>query len=430
MRTRVISFCKLLDILETPMKPEWNDLVSAMQDAVAAWRPLVPSLPPTFTTNNGVTIQVGDLTQSLDLVLTQLELVTSNHGVDPVALVHVEANLRSTVPAILGTIAQIQNGFNPVHINQLVSQLWNLKTQLPYMSPLSAAPGLESTVAEIDLRATAASLQELLSTCRTASNDVIGMVSKVQTSLELSKELEATIENHSRLAGAAKISTEGAASTAAAARDEIVASLNELNAGLTKLSQQQGNVDSLLSKASTSVALAAKDGLASSFAKQAEALGKRSFYFAASAALGVACLANLSIGFLLGWGDMPAVFKDGVVEPAALLARLMALGPMLWFTWFCVRQYSTLSRLQADYAFKTSSALAYIGYRNEMSDNPDMVKLLQELAIRNFGAPPTRLFDRSNASSPADELVKQAMAKGGLLDRLAENIKGGGSGKS
>lgn len=405
------------------MKPNWDDLVSAMQDAVTAWRPLVPSLPSSFTTNNGVTVAVGDLTHSLEMALVQLKMVASSPAADPVAVVHVEANLRSLIPGIVSAVDQMRNGNNPAHINQLLSHLWSLKNQLPWMSPLSAAPGLESTVAEIDLRATAASLQELLETCRAGSSDVTSMASQVRTALEQSKEMEAAIESHSRLAGAAKISTESAASTASAARDEIVVSLNELNTALTKLSQQQGNVDAMLEKASTSVALAAKDGLAKSFAIRQGQLFRGSMGFAFAFAVGILGLTASGVVLLLGWAGIPPLFQAGAIEPAALLTRLMVLGPLLWLTWFSSRQYGVLSRLEEDYAFKKASALAYVGYRDEMSDDPEMIKLLKESAIRNFASTPTRLLDKSNPSTPAHELIDKALTKDGVLDKLLDRLK-------
>ena len=56
--------------------------------------------------------------------------------------------------------------------------------------------------------------------------------------------------------------------------------------------------------------------------------------------------------------------------------------------------------------------MAFAGYRNEMGADSDMLKLLQESAIRNFGANPTKmLFKRADAASPLHEMLEKILEK-------------------
>ena len=56
--------------------------------------------------------------------------------------------------------------------------------------------------------------------------------------------------------------------------------------------------------------------------------------------------------------------------------------------------------------------MAFTGYRNEVAADPELLKLLQESAIKNFGANPARfLLKKPDASSPLHEVFDKALDK-------------------
>ena len=139
---------------------------------------------------------------------------------------------------------------------------------------------------------------------------------------------------------------------------------------------------------------------------------------------GIAILIAGILATTAGWITFtPLINSKGVIDPWGALARLMLTGPAIWFTWFAAKQYGHTTRLIEDYAFKEAAALAFVGYKREMGDDDEMLKLLRETAIKNFGASPTRMLTKEDAASPIHELVDKALEDKGIFDRLIELLK-------
>ncbi|OYQ18563.1 hypothetical protein CHR90_09810 [Elstera cyanobacteriorum] len=68
--------------------------------------------------------------------------------------------------------------------------------------------------------------------------------------------------------------------------------------------------------------------------------------------------------------------------------------------------------MREDYAFKEATAMAFVGYRNEMSQDADMLKLLQESAIRNFASSPLEAISKKDeVASPIHDLLEKSLSK-------------------
>ena len=141
--------------------------------------------------------------------------------------------------------------------------------------------------------------------------------------------------------------------------------------------------------------------------------------------LGLFCLFAFTIISIIysDFYHLPAIVKNGGFDAWGALLRLLLASPIIWFTWFAVRQYGNNVALIEDYAFKEASALAFVGYRKDMEDDVDMVKLLRESAIRNFSYAPSRLISSSEASSPLQELFEKAFQDKGAFDKLISMLK-------
>ncbi len=117
--------------------------------------------------------------------------------------------------------------------------------------------------------------------------------------------------------------------------------------------------------------------------------------------------------FLLGWNYIFPLVENGV-DIKSMIARITLVSPLIWLAWFAAIQYSRVLRLSEDYAFKEAAAMAYVGYRDEMGDDKELVRLLQEYAIRTFGDNPSRLLAKqAERVSPVD----------GLFGRICETFK-------
>lgn len=108
--------------------------------------------------------------------------------------------------------------------------------------------------------------------------------------------------------------------------------------------------------------------------------------------VGILFITFFGVALVFGYHSIPSIIRDGSIDISSLLTRLLLLGPPIWFTWFAVKQYANARRLIVDYAFKEASTLAFVGYQREMHEDADMIKLLRESAINNFGNQPTRIF--------------------------------------
>lgn len=86
---------------------------------------------------------------------------------------------------------------------------------------------------------------------------------------------------------------------------------------------------------------------------------------------------------------------------------IISLGAPLWFAWISTKQISQRFKLSEDYAFKSSVAKAYEGYRKEASRiDPILEARLFSNALFRLEEPPLRLVDDENHGSPWHELFK------------------------
>ena len=97
----------------------------------------------------------------------------------------------------------------------------------------------------------------------------------------------------------------------------------------------------------------------------------------------------------------------------AFMHGLPFAAPAIWLGWFSARQISILSRIQEDYAYKASTAVAFEGYKKEVvsADDNELLKKLLETAITNFGANPVRLYDGKiqDHGHPIEALIEKVL---------------------
>jgi hypothetical protein len=149
-----------------------------------------------------------------------------------------------------------------------------------------------------------------------------------------------------------------------------------------------------------------KVGLAKSFQDKRKELTTTWRLWAGAFGLGILALS------LIGWFVLLPLIQDSKTDMVAFASRFLLSSPVIWFTWFAARQYGHVLRISEDYAFKEAAAMAFAGYRNEVAADPDLLKLLQESAIKNFGANPSKLLlKKADASSPVHEAIDKLLEK-------------------
>ncbi len=100
--------------------------------------------------------------------------------------------------------------------------------------------------------------------------------------------------------------------------------------------------------------------------------------------------------------------------------RLPFLAPLVWLGWFSALQYGNTIRLEEDYRFKTSTAKAFIGYRDHMAHLKDVdlenagnaLALLSARTVEVLSIEPGRLLGKShNEATPSGGILGLTSAR-------------------
>lgn len=156
----------------------------------------------------------------------------------------------------------------------------------------------------------------------------------------------------------------------------------------------------------TTLRLASKHGMASSFQQRKQELKAPLIFWASLFSLSMASLVVLGIYFIV-----PELKTAGAGDIAQLLVRVTLLAPLIWLGWMSAKQYGYVSRIREDYSFKYASALAFEGYKKEATEgHPEVLEDLLKVATENMALNPLRIYGPdSNHASPLQELVASAL---------------------
>lgn len=148
-------------------------------------------------------------------------------------------------------------------------------------------------------------------------------------------------------------------------------------------------------------------GLASAFEERARSLTKTGWFWVGF--LVVALGAGLLVGydrldefrrFLATNEDPDKIWWSGLLS-------LLSVGGPIWLAWISTRHIGQNFRLAEDYAFKSSVAKAYEGFRREAMDvDPEMAHLLLRSTFARLDEAPIRLLDKAESSSPMQEILE------------------------
>jgi hypothetical protein len=402
------------------MRTNLSPILNQIQNSKDLWDRVAPQLPQQEV-QPGFGVAVTDITRAFDEVITLLK-AAEDREVDGIAwCVH-----KPTFDGIPSAMAQFFNahGNNPAQISasstQICSWLWSLKTSMMQLIPIHPESARLSPDFERVMTGKIEEAQEWFKRSETLKSDILqiqttareilttiqGQQEQSQGVVQTIQGILTTVQGQEREAGTAKtnaISSAATANTDATTVSKLVQELTssvEIKAALFKeFENRRDEISGLLENAN-------KVGLARSFSE------KRKELTWTWRAWAIAFLAGISGLLWIGLAELLPLLKAGSPDLVAVIVRFLVAAPLVWFTWFAARQYAHVLRISEDYAFKEAAAMAFAGYRNEMGADPNMLKLLQESAIRNFGANPAEmLLKRSDAASPLHEVLERALEK-------------------
>ncbi|HDZ8896385.1 hypothetical protein N7319_21555 [Aeromonas dhakensis] len=169
-------------------------------------------------------------------------------------------------------------------------------------------------------------------------------------------------------------------------------------------------VDGLLQKTS-------KKGMAAAFEDRRKALAIPMWFWIV--------VFFICLGFLTKIGLMFVQFAfapdPGLKSTAEVISRAVVTLPLIWGAWFSAKQYSHISQLREDYAYKVAIAMTYHGYKDEAKDiHSDMSEKLLDSIVTQFADNPVRLYRNDNANS-----IVEAAVKNNKVSEIISALKGG-----
>lgn len=398
-----------------------SSAISQVEGSKRFWDQAAPNLTPQENIQ-GLGVDVSDITKSFDEVIVLMGALNRAEDIDGV----VWSQYRNTFESVPNAMHQFFSAHwnNPSqvlsNVASICSWLWSLKSALLQLLPIH--PESERLSPEFGRAMTAriheaqgwisraGEIKDVIQQTETSAADLIEQIEGQQNAanekVQAIQSLLTTIEGYERESSTAKTNAESAASTATADATSVTNAVQELDAAVAKkdalfkeFEDRRDEIAGLLENAN-------KVGLARSFHDKRKELERTWRVWAAAFVVGIAALV------WLGWAELLPLLKAGSPDPMAVLVRFLVAGPIIWFAWFAARQYGHVLRISEDYAFKEAAAMAFTGYRDEMGGDAELLKMLQESAIRTFGANPSKmLLKRGDAASPMHELLEKALEK-------------------
>lgn len=402
------------------MRVDTSAYLNAIHGCRDIWAQVYPQIP-TPENLSGIGVGVNDITVGIDQLIRLLEILGGS-DVDAIALSIHKPGLESNINGVRGFFTSYASNPAQFHASaaQICSWIWGLKSSLIQLVPIhpeasrlspdferhmstrieeaqgwfGQAEALKSAIAHIE--ATSRESLKALQLQRTESNSTTEAIQAILTTVQ-GQEREAGTAKTNAISSAVTANTEAA--TVAKLVQELLSSVEVKTTLFNEFEGRREEIAGLLENAN-------KVGLARSFSDKRKQLTWTWRGWAFAFFVGICGL--LAIGLL----ELLPLLKTGSPDPVSVLARFSIASPLVWFTWFAARQYGVVLRVSEDYAFKEAAAMAFVGYRNEMGADAEMLKMLRESAIRNFGANPAEmLLKRADASSPLHDALEHALEK-------------------
>ncbi len=422
------------------MKPQWESLLNQINSAYQNWQDVYSVLPATFD-YQGINISISDLNVSFAEIVGMVNFVATSEEINPILLAVHQPVIINTIPQLVQVVANLRANPQP-HLEQLSSHLWSIRSSLVWIMPVGTNEYFEKHIQNSNVMGLIESTQNLINHIKSLSESGTNSFNQI-TNLELTaqelivkinqqhdqsevevQEILNKISGYEREASSAKITADANATLVLINKEKVEDLLEKITSGLNQQQEAQEKINLLSNEAELVLEGTSKAGLAASFRSRRESLETSQKLWIAAFAVGIFLLIGIAISTSTGYFKLPDFINtDGQVNAWAVIARMLITGPGIWFTWFVVRQYGFTMRLIEDYAFKEASALAFVGYKREMGEDEEMLKLLRETAIKNFGASPTRMLSKSEPSSPVHELVDKALENQGVFDKLLQLFK-------
>ncbi|MGZ7173575.1 hypothetical protein ACXKTX_08050 [Burkholderia gladioli] len=413
-------------------------LTDKLRKSKAQWETLLPVIPEQVPGQNNTQIPKESITEWFDFIIA---------GVSRAEVSNLDPGIKSIHwQNIVNSVTNIENHMNSAQANgpgwlqqttnALQSYLWTIRSVLPWLLPITPDMLTGDNVAALTELATRSDqVNETARRAIEAESRLTTTRSKVDNIFLEIESINEKILGYERTSATATTNASASATNAEVEKQKVDTYVSELDIAIVKQRELFETFDKKREEIEYTLEGASRVALAQSFETRRKVLQRLQYWWAVAFAIGIAGLT--AIGIILWNSILEQASTSAVVNAAASttstprpplnfyllnLLRFVVLTPGIWLTWFAARQYGQCQRLGEDYAFKSAAAHAFVGYRNEMADDDEMIKLLREYAVKNFGANPIRVLSKNDAASPLHEIFDRLIDKVSP-DKLIDIIK-------
>ncbi len=406
------------------MKADWTNQIQQLEPIIADLKDINITALITY---NGHPITQQQIVDSLETCMRMLQNQNGNE-VDAIAYIIHHSGVTSTTQALVANYPNFvtTNATQP-YADNFIGQIWGLHSSLNavntdklkldnlerYIEKNKSLKGKLEKLVDYD---------KALLEAKTSTDKRAKELETIQSKAEL---LLKGIEQNNQETTNLKTLSESNAVQTTTTKEKADALLAQITGQQTTITNLISTLEETKNKALKTLGLTSQVALASSFKARKRSLEKAQIIWIFLFILGLGALFSFT---LLSISDsdklnLPPVIIDGKFEIWGSIVRLLLSGPIIWLTWFSVKQFNSNVVLIEDYAFKEASAHAFVGYKEDISTDDEMVKLLTESAIKNFSYAPSRLITSNDSASPMHDLFESALKDKGLFDRLVELLR-------
>lgn len=399
------------------MNIEIKNALQQIEESYAAWgSALISFTNPDNLAGTGLSTE--SISKAFLETLALLSYAEESQSIDEIALFTYKATIISAAQSLHSHI--IPQSSNAAYLeattSNIIGFIWSLKSSLYNLIPQSETKEVRrksgKSIAILEGFINRANeIQSSISMNETKTSESLKTIEEAKNSisetLDEVAELKKSVLNNEKEIGASKISTDAVAASVAASLIEV----KDLKSDLENAQQDQEDIFKKFSdhesKISKLLGNASQVALASSFEQKANKLMWTWIAWVILFICGI-----LTLGWLGITKFLPLLESSEIITWQQLVVRLFISVPIVWFTWFCARQYSNTLKIAEDYAFKEASAKAFVGYRDEVNADKEMIKLLQESAIKSYSDNPAKYFLKDNDSvTPLNEAIANILGK-------------------
>ena len=112
------------------MRPQWDNQLIQLNTAIDQIRSVLPALPSTFTTAQGLVAPTDSVLLTLEELYATMQMVNNSTDVDPVLLGIHQNGVLSPIPNIATYAANLLSSPTQALIDQIAQQTWGIRASL------------------------------------------------------------------------------------------------------------------------------------------------------------------------------------------------------------------------------------------------------------------------------------------------------------